>query len=59
VFFHDEQVYSFDLLPEPGHERPAFINLQQYYVEGYLHERAAALPLIDLRWNHKVTARAA
>ncbi|WP_431109092.1 FAD-dependent oxidoreductase [Variovorax paradoxus] len=55
VFFHDEQVYSFDLLPEHGHERPAFINLQQYYVEGYLVERAAALPLIDLRWNNKVT----
>ncbi|KQU86576.1 FAD-dependent oxidoreductase [Variovorax sp. Root318D1] len=54
VFFHDEQVYRFDLLPEPGHERPAFINLQQYYVEGYLVERAAALPLIDLRWNNKV-----
>ncbi|MDP9929855.1 FAD-dependent oxidoreductase [Variovorax paradoxus] len=55
VFFHNEQVYRFDLLPEPGHERPAFINLQQYYVEGYLVERAAALPLIDLRWNNKVT----
>jgi len=55
VFFHDEQVYRFDLLPEPGHERPAFINLQQYYVEGYLVERVATLPLIDLRWNHKVT----
>ena len=41
VFFKDEQVYRFDLLPEAGHERPAFINLQQYYVEGYLAERAA------------------
>jgi 3-(3-hydroxy-phenyl)propionate hydroxylase len=54
VFFRDEQVYDFDLLPEAGHERPAFINLQQYYVEGYLSERAAELPLIDLRWNNKV-----
>ncbi|MDL9998965.1 FAD-dependent oxidoreductase [Variovorax sp. J22P240] len=54
VFFKDEQVYRFDLLPEAGHERPAFINLQQYYVEGYLSERAAELPLIDLRWNNKV-----
>ncbi len=54
VFFRDEQVYRFDLLPETGHERPAFINLQQYYVEGYLAERAAELPLIDLRWNNKV-----
>ena len=54
VFFKDEQIYSFDLLPEAGHERPAFINLQQYYVEGYLAERAAQLPLIDLRWKNKV-----
>ena len=55
VFFHDEQVYEFNLLPEAGHERPAFINLQQYYVEGYLAERAAQLPLIDIRWHNKVT----
>jgi 3-(3-hydroxy-phenyl)propionate hydroxylase len=55
VFFKQEQVYSFDLLPETGHARPAFINLQQYYVEGYLAERAAQLPLIDLRWQNKVT----
>jgi len=56
VFFRDRQVYSFDLLPEAGHGRPAFVNLQQYYVEGYLAERAAALPLIDLRWKNAVTA---
>ncbi|CAN5900150.1 FAD-dependent oxidoreductase [soil metagenome] len=54
VFFKQEQVYTFDLLPEAGHARPAFINLQQYYVEGYLAERAAELPLIDLRWKNKV-----
>ncbi|MEP6720532.1 MAG: FAD-dependent oxidoreductase [Variovorax sp.] len=54
VFFRNEQIYSFDLLPETGHARPAFINLQQYYVEGFLAERAAALPLIDLRWKNKV-----
>lgn len=54
VFFKDEQVYSFDLLPETGHAHPAFINLQQYYIEGYLAERAAQLPLIDLRWQNKV-----
>ena len=54
VFFRDELLYRFDLLPEPGHERPAFINLQQYYVEGYLAERAAQLPLIDLRWKNTV-----
>lgn len=55
VFFKDEEVYRFDLLPEAGHQRPAFINLQQYYVEGYLAQRAAALPLIDIRWKNAVT----
>src|SRR5487761_2287136 len=34
VFFRDTQVYRFDLLPEPGHERPAFIYLQQHYAVG-------------------------
>ena len=33
VFFRDELVYAFDLLPETGHRRPAFVNLQQYYLE--------------------------
>jgi 3-(3-hydroxy-phenyl)propionate hydroxylase len=54
VFMRDEEVYEFNLLPEQGHQRPAFINLQQYYVEGYLHERAQELPNIDLRWCSKV-----
>jgi 3-(3-hydroxy-phenyl)propionate hydroxylase len=52
VFLGDEELYHFDLQPEPGHARPAFVNLQQYYVEGYLVERAQQLPLIDLRWHH-------
>ncbi|MGJ7491670.1 FAD-dependent oxidoreductase [Variovorax sp. ZT4R33] len=55
VFFRNEQIYSFDLLPEAGHARPAFINLQQYYVEGFLAERAAELPLIDVRWKNSVS----
>ena len=54
VFLRDDLVYRFDLLPDAGHERPAFVNLQQYYVEGYLAERARALPLVDLRWRHEV-----
>ena len=54
VFFRDAQIYRFDLLAEPGHERPAFINLQQYFVEGFLAHRAAELPAVDMRWNNKV-----
>ena len=55
VFLRDQQVYQFNLLPEDGHERPAFINLQQYYCEAYLVERALQLPLIEIRWKNTVT----
>jgi 3-(3-hydroxy-phenyl)propionate hydroxylase len=55
VFFGSQQVYRFDMLPEPGHERPAFINLQQYYAEGFLLERAQELPQLEIRWKNKVT----
>ncbi|MFY9812156.1 FAD-dependent oxidoreductase [Aquabacterium sp.] len=54
VFFRDEQLYQFNLLPESGHQMPAFVNLQQYYVEGFLVERALQLPLIDIRWHNEV-----
>ena len=36
VFHGDEKVFEFDLQPEEGHARPAFINLQQPYFEKYL-----------------------
>ncbi|MBO9327517.1 FAD-dependent oxidoreductase [Achromobacter xylosoxidans] len=56
VFFREQEVWRFDLLPEPGHRRPAFINLQQYYAEGYLYEQASQEPNIELRWKNKVVA---
>ena len=54
VFFGERQVYAFDLLPEEGHRRPAFINLQQYHFENVCIEAAAATGLIDLRWQEEV-----
>lgn len=55
VFLKDELIYAFDLQPEAGFKHPAFINLQQYYVEGYLAERAQSDPNIEIRWRNKVT----
>jgi 3-(3-hydroxy-phenyl)propionate hydroxylase len=54
VFLKDELVYTFNLQPEAGHHRPAFINLQQYYVEGILLERAQEMPNLEIRWKSKV-----
>src|SRR5436305_7477046 len=44
IFHGPDQLYEFNLLPEQGHKMPAFINLQQFYAEAYLAERAAQLP---------------
>lgn len=54
VFFKDDLVYTFDLLPEEHHQMPAMINLQQYYLEEYMVAACDANPLIDLRWKHKL-----
>ena len=54
VFFRGEQVYQFNLMPEGGHKMPAFINLQQYYVEEILVERCRELPQVDLSWKNRV-----
>ena len=54
IFHGDSQLYQFNLLPEEGHKRPAFINLQQFYAEAYLVDRVEELPAIDLRWRNKV-----
>ncbi|SEV89574.1 3-(3-hydroxy-phenyl)propionate hydroxylase [Aliiroseovarius sediminilitoris] len=60
VFFDDREVYKFELLPEEGHQRPAFINLQQYYFEEYLVNRVRELEAegapIEIRGANKVTA---
>jgi len=54
VFQGGNELYGFDLLPEPGHKMPAFINLQQFVVEKALVDRAMALENIDLRWKNRV-----
>ena len=56
TFFREELAYQFDLLPESGHEQPAMINLQQYYLEEYLVAACEKHPEIDLRWKHRVQA---
>ena len=40
TFHREAEVFSFDLLPEDGHKMPAFVNLQQYWVEAVSGRRA-------------------
>ena len=54
VYLRDQAVYRFNLQPEPGFKFPAFVNLQQYYVEEYLYERCLTEPLVEMRFRNKV-----
>ena len=63
TFAGNDEVFSFDLKAQSSFNlsrQPAFINIQQFYIEGYLVERIAELnrqrPTIDLRWSSRVTA---
>lgn len=60
VFMGDKQVYEFNLLPETGHKRPAFINLQQYHLEHDLLTRLQDLQAegapIQLRGKTRLVA---
>ena len=54
VFLGEDLILSFDLMPEEGHKMPAFINLQQFYLEKALVDRADEIEAVDLRWRNKV-----
>ena len=54
----DDEVYSFNLATQPTHSyssQPAFINIQQFYIEWYLVDRIMELGTVDLRWQNRVT----
>jgi 3-(3-hydroxy-phenyl)propionate hydroxylase len=58
TFAGKDEVYSFDLRQQSGYNlssQPPFINIQQFYIEGFLVERIAQLGHVDLRWSNRVT----
>ncbi|MEO7938397.1 MAG: FAD-dependent oxidoreductase [Burkholderiaceae bacterium] len=58
TFAGNDEVYAFDLRQQSSFQlsaQPPFINIQQFYIEGYLVERLAALGGVDLRWSSRVT----
>lgn len=56
IFFRDKEIDRFDLLPSKSSKYPAFINLQQYYIEQYLIEAALQEPNLEMRWLNKLSA---
>lgn len=63
TFAGSDEVYAFDLRQQQTHSlsrQPPFINIQQFYVEGFLVEQlyrpAPEDRRVDLRWSHRVTS---
>ena len=54
IFFREDEIDRFDLSPEKHSKYPAFINLQQYYVEQFLIDAVLKEDNIDVRWLNKV-----
>lgn len=58
TFAGEDEVYSFDLKQQNNFsfsQQPAFINIQQFYNEGYLVDRITELGHAQIRWNNRVT----
>ena len=54
-----DEVYSFDLRQQGNFHlssQPPFINIQQFYIEGFLVERIQELGAVELRWQNRLTA---
>jgi 2-polyprenyl-6-methoxyphenol hydroxylase-like FAD-dependent oxidoreductase len=55
TYFRDLELFHVKFPGAGEGEIPRFLNLQQTYVEQYLHEQVAASPLIQVDWDSEVT----
>ncbi len=55
-FLEQNEVYNFNLSPQPDFKRPGMVNLQQYYLEEYEIARAREFDHLDLRFRNKVVS---
>jgi 3-(3-hydroxy-phenyl)propionate hydroxylase len=57
TYYRDRELFSYTL-GRTGGSFPPFVNISQSRTEQILDERIAAEPLIDVRWNSRVTGLA-
>ncbi len=59
TFAGADEIYSFDLRQQGNFHlsrQPPFINIQQFYIEGFLVERILELGHVELRWKNRLVA---
>ena len=55
-FYRGKRVYRMEAPHDPDDRFFPIINVQQQFMEEYLHDACKANPLIDFRWGNKVNA---
>lgn len=55
-YYKGTQIYRLEMPHPPGEKYMPMWNLQQQYIEQYLHDAVARTPLIDMRWQNEAGA---
>src|SRR3982750_3152757 len=50
-YYRGEQIFRLEMPQPPGEKYLPMYNLQQQYIEQFLHDAVAASDLIDMRWQ--------
>ncbi|MBS3996358.1 MAG: FAD-dependent oxidoreductase, partial [Hydrogenophaga sp.] len=59
TFAGEDEVYRFDMRQQGNFNlstQPPFINIQQFYIEGFLVDRLQQLGVVELRWQNRLVA---
>src|SRR6476620_5609153 len=55
-YYRGEQIFRLEMPQPPGEKYLPLYNLQQQYIEQFLHDAVAASDLIDMRWQSELAA---
>ena len=55
-YYRGTQIFRLEMAHPESEKYLPMYNLQQQYIEKYLHDAVAACPLIDMRWQSEVAA---
>jgi 3-(3-hydroxy-phenyl)propionate hydroxylase len=55
-YYRGEQIFRLEMPQPPGEKYLPMYNLQQQYIEKFLHDAVAARDLIDMRWQSELSA---
>lgn len=54
-YYRGEQIFRLEMPQPPGEKYLPMYNLQQQYIEKFLHDAVAASDLIDMRWQSELS----